>query len=272
MNKTKLANELKQKIKLGVKPSDLRKNKTSEERSFLSNSDTLSSPHSFKNNQLLTPPPTPPLKPSKEDISPSPIVQLENNTPISPPDSPVLKPTKPSKPANNLQELQQQVIYWSNTAQSHLLNLSKTSADLFNAEERIKELENVTKWDKSPLKNQGQSKAKDQPETVNEATEKALIEANQRIRELQEKNTLLMKNIASQEKPAKSTGEIQQEAKPPTQIKLYLFTCNICEQNKKSQLHLARVNGLGIDPNKQNKICDACFKKVDIIKEREEFF
>ena len=44
------------------------------------------------------------------------------------------------------------------------------------------------------------------------------------------------------------------------------------EEIKKSQLHLAKVNGLGIDPHKQNKICDACLRKVDVIKEREEDF
>jgi len=54
--------------------------------------------------------------------------------------------------------------------------------------------------------------------------------------------------------------------------KQYLFTCSICDQNKKSQLHLAKVNGLGIDPTQLQKICDYCIKRVDLIKEPQEDF
>jgi hypothetical protein len=96
---------------------------------------------------------------------------------------------------------------------------------------------------------------------------------------LTEKNTTLIKTIENrknttkntEQTPIKETREIgtQTETKP----KQHLFTCDICEQNKKSQLHLSRVNGLGINPTKQNKICATCFKKVDLIPEpQEEFF
>ncbi|RHZ37209.1 hypothetical protein [endosymbiont GvMRE of Glomus versiforme] len=184
MNKTKLQEELLKNVKPGIKPSDLKKQKK--------NSQT--------NNQLLTPPPTPPLKPVKTNNSPSPIVQYP-----TPPDSPLLKPTQPSKPANNVKDLQQQVSYWSKTAQNHLLNLSKTSAELFNAEERIKELE---------------SKPKSQ--TLSQEAEKALVEANQRIRELEEK---LSKTTASQEKPVKPVQKPEQT----------IFTCSDCNQTKSHQ-------------------------------------
>jgi len=53
--------------------------------------------------------------------------------------------------------------------------------------------------------------------------------------------------------------------------KLYTFTCGICDQNKQHQkLHLERVNGIGIDPNKLIKICDSCIKKVDVIKPKKD--
>ncbi|CAG8839852.1 33416_t:CDS:1, partial [Racocetra persica] len=54
---------------------------------------------------------------------------------------------------------------------------------------------------------------------------------------------------------------VKSELTPQPQPQLYLFTCDICEQNKKSQLHLHRVNGLGIDPHKTQKICSSCLKK-----------
>jgi len=121
-------------------------------------------------------------------------------------------------------------------------------------------------------------KQRPKPETITQAAEQALMEANQKIRELEAKNQALKENITQLEKQAKTPTETKQrESKNQStqtkfQPKLYLFTCTICDQNKKSQLHLAKVNGLGIDPNKQNKICDVCFKKVDVIQERKEDF
>ena len=80
------------------------------------------------------------------------------------------------------------------------------------------------------------------------------------------------KTIAELKSQAKTPTEIKQQPNETTSPKLYLFTCSICDQNKKSQLHLAKVNGLGIDPTQLQKICDYCLKRVDIIKEREEEF
>ena len=82
--------------------------------------------------------------------------------------------------------------------------------------------------------------------------------------------------IAELKNTAKTPAEIKN---PPTYLeklqepKQYLFTCDICEQTKKSQLHLGKVNGLGIDPLKENKICFACIRKVDLIQPpKEDFF
>jgi|SRR5579871_5404749 len=80
------------------------------------------------------------------------------------------------------------------------------------------------------------------------------------------------KTIAELKTQAKIPTESKQQPNETTSPKLYLFTCDICEQTKKSQLHLGKVNGLGIDPNKENKICSSCFRKVDLIKEKEDFF
>jgi len=137
-------------------------------------------------------------------------------------------------------------------------------------------------------------KLKDKPIQLNQAQEEALKEANQKIRELekenkqwqevvkksnlliadkeqiikelQSKNNSLIENIAKLENQEKNTNQ----TKPEPKEKHYLFTCDICEQNKKSKLHRERVNGLGIDPNKINKICDFCINRVDIIKNTEQ--
>ena len=131
-------------------------------------------------------------------------------------------------------------------------------------------------------------KLKNKPIQLNQAQEEALKEANQKIRELekdkkeiaeylleqhqakikelQSKNNSLIEKVAKLEKQEKNTNQTKLEPKE----KFYLFTCDICEQNKKSKLHRARVNGLGIDPNKVNKICDYCINRVDIIKDTEQ--
>jgi hypothetical protein len=142
MTKELLKQELLKKIKPGIKPSDLKK---------------LREKNSLGNNSLSTKIPIPPIlppKPSKKEVLPSPIVQLEPEATIRP---------------------------------------------------------------KSPIL------------TTNQST-------------------------------------------PETKPQQYLFTCDICEQNKKSQLHLGRVNGLGIDPHKTQKICDYCIKRVDLIQPKKEDF
>jgi len=122
-------------------------------------------------------------------------------------------------------------------------------------------------------------KQRPKPETISQAAEQALVEANQKNRDLQAQNEKLTKTISNLENQGKNPlnkplTKNQSTQTPPElkEPKQYVFTCDICQQNKKSQLHLAKVNGLGIDPNKQNKICDVCFKKVDVIQERKEDF
>lgn len=96
----------------------------------------------------------------------------------------------------------------------------------------------------------------------------------QTIEQLREENKLLEEKISRLEKASKNPAKIKEIPQPELkEPKHYLFTCSICDQNKKSQLHLAKVNGLGIDPTKLQKICDYCIKRVDLIQEpKEDFF
>ena len=87
------------------------------------------------------------------------------------------------------------------------------------------------------------------------------------IKELQTENKQLIEKITKLKNQGKNTVKDKQTPKEP---QCFLFTCDICDQHKKSKFHLGKVNGLGIDPNKQNKICDYCINKVDIIKQKSE--
>ena len=88
--------------------------------------------------------------------------------------------------------------------------------------------------------------------------------------EIKEYKEKVKEQITKLENQAKNTVNNKQEPTKDKEPKHFLFTCDICDQNKKSRLHLARVNGLGIDPHKQNKICDYCINKVDVIKVKTE--
>ena len=97
-------------------------------------------------------------------------------------------------------------------------------------------------------------------------------EADLKIKEkYKQEITERKKTIAELKSQANPVANIKHEE--PISPKQYLFTCDICEQTKKSQLHLGKVNGLGIDPNKENKICSSCLRKVDLIQPpKEDFF
>lgn len=252
MNKTKLQQELQEKIKVGIKPSDLKKGK----KNSPNKSNVVKTENIVKtNNQLLTPPPTPPLKPTKEGNSPSPI-SITNNIP-TPPDSPLLQPTKPSKPSNNIKDLQEQVKCWSQTANNYLLNLSKTSAELFEAEKKIKKLES-----------QG----------INKELEKALIEANEKIRkseqseqnnkellekvkELQTENKNLNKTIEELKNQTKNQEEIKEE---PKEIKT--FFCDICQLTKQGT-YIRRMVDSPFELRTHGKTCYICSSCSPYVKE-----
>ncbi|CAG8700830.1 5024_t:CDS:2, partial [Ambispora leptoticha] len=90
-------------------------------------------------------------------------------------------------------------------------------------------------------------------EPINKELEQALQEANRKIRE----QSKIIEELKIKESPLKATHDQATQTKPQ---KYYFFTCDICEQNKKSKLHRERVNGLGIDPTKINKICSSHYE------------
>ena len=226
MNKTNLQKELLEKVKTGIKPSDLKKKKPN--------------PLDLSTNPTKEPK-------SKENLT--------NNPPLSPYEDEGYESDNPSRnnrnnenliPNKTIQQLEQERNFEAQKAQNYLEQITKLTAELDNANLEIQELKKI-----KPTKTQTE-------------LELALKEANQKIRD-QEKT---IQNLQSQ---AKNPANNKQEPLKENEHKHFLFTCNICEQHKKSSLHLARVNGLGIDPNKQNKICDYCINRVDIIKIKEEF-
>src|SRR5207248_1755488 len=149
------------------------------------------------------------------------------------------------------------------TANHYLTNLQQTMAELDNAEEKIKLLKN-------------------QPHQLTREQETALHEANQKIRD-QEKtisdlktsqNSETMRKLQAENKKINKTiTNLKEQTNTSPQPKTYLFTFNICEQNKKSQILIAKVNELSINPHNKNIICNAFISKDDIIKlKKEQFF
>src|SRR5438045_3795463 len=80
-----------------------------------------------------------------------------------------------------------------------------------------------------------------------------LEEKDREIAEIKQTISNLETKIAEQDKTIEELKNPVKVKQEPSETKHFLFTCDICDQNKKSRLHLFRVNGLGIDPLKQNK-------------------
>ncbi|CAG8778267.1 2836_t:CDS:1, partial [Racocetra persica] len=195
-NKQEFQQELKEKIKEGVKLSDLKKKKLEgNSTQFI--------------HGIPTPPPTPPLKPTQEDNLPPPIRISENK---------------------QIKELQGQVKYWSNTAANYLKSLQKLTAENDNLKEEIKKIK--------PTKTQTE-------------LEKALQEANQKIREKslnnkkseeQQKNNLLQENIKKLQtkinEQEKTIESLQNQAKNKDNNQeqpIKSFFCDGCQLTKSGE-------------------------------------
>src|SRR5437870_1094678 len=127
----KLQQELLKKLKPGIKPSGLKKNMEG----------VL---HDFN------------LPPSDEGYeSEKSVKTIQTKTPLK---------------KDQISQLQAQVKFEANKAQSYLTELQSTLAELDQAQEEIKELK------------------KRKPETVSQVAEQALMEANQKIRQLTKTN------------------------------------------------------------------------------------
>src|SRR5207253_7725527 len=123
MTKDQLSQELKQKLKLGIKPSDLKKQRQNNlDEGYESEKEATIRPKSLLKNQDKT----------------------------------------------LIKQLQTQVKFEANKAQNYLTELQSTLAELDQAQQAITQL---------------QSQLKTKPETISQAAEQAITEANQKIRE-----------------------------------------------------------------------------------------
>src|SRR5438128_7065 len=101
----KFQKELLEKIKPGIKASDIKKKQPGSSTQFM--------------HGIPTPPDSPVLKPSKDNNS---SLTDEENIHNS----------------KKIKELQKEVKFWSTTANTHLKNLQLTTATLTNLEEQLK--------------------------------------------------------------------------------------------------------------------------------------
>ncbi|KLL04960.1 MAG: hypothetical protein MRERV_8c044 [Mycoplasmataceae bacterium RV_VA103A] len=198
MNKTKLQQEILEKVKPGTKPSDLKKKRGN-------------------------------------------AIQFTHSIPTPPP-SPVLKPTK----TNNLKELQQQVQFHAREAQNYLSSLQKLTAENDNLKEEIKKIK--------PTKTQTE-------------LEKALQEANEKIRKLEQKNDpehILEKHNPYKEKVKELETKIHEQYKTIEDLKKQvknkendqeqkLFTCYNCYQSQFTSLLVLEIPDKG-------PLCKSCWQ------------
>src|SRR5205823_3793237 len=106
MNKDQLQQELKEKIKEGIKPSDLKKKKTGENI-----------------GSIPTPPPPPPIIDKEE----------------KPNQNPVNSDDLPSPIAYKIKKLEEEVKFWSDKSANYLKNLQELTAENDNLKEQKKE-------------------------------------------------------------------------------------------------------------------------------------
>src|SRR6185312_10607169 len=163
MTKEQLQKESKQKLKLGIKPSDLKKPRVK---------------NSFDEGY-----------------------ESDSNVKTTPTKTPLKK--------DQIKQLQSQVKFEANKAQSYLTELQSTLAELDQAQEEIKELK------------------KRKPETVSQAAEQALMEANQKIRNQEQ----IIKGLRSKNKAEANPKETQPKTLSKT-AKLKpqptFFSCPAC--------------------------------------------
>lgn len=239
MNKDNLQKELLEKVKKGIKPSDLK-----------------------KQGKTPTPASTPP---------PSPIITPIDKKPSKNQDKTINNP--PLLSNKEIEELQNQVNFWSQTANNHLTNLQKATAENDYLKEQVKEL-------------------KDNPAQLNKEIETALKEANQKIRDQEKiieelknqgKNTgdnkkktfncyhcqqshplfLLVIEIPEKGKLCQSCWKVlRNQTKKPTNK----FTCHNCQEKKESQEYKVKL-----DPsNNLYSICPPCLPLIREYNEKEQ--
>jgi hypothetical protein len=186
MTKDQLAQELKEKLKLGIKPSDLKKNMEGVLHDFNLPPSDERSPSGFD-------------KPDEGYESDGSVKTTPTKTPLK---------------KDQISQLQAQVKFESQKAQSYPTELQSTLAELDQAQQEIAQF---------------QKRLKTKPETVSQVAEQALIEANQKIRQLTKTNEELQTKNQSLNK---SIVELKTQVKIPAKTKATpeLFTCSHCLQ------------------------------------------
>jgi len=193
MNKDQLQQELKEKIKEGIKPSDLKKKKTGE--------NIGSTP---------TPPPPPPITNQEEKPSKNPSNSSVLPSPIS----------------IKIKKLEAEVKYWSKLADNYLKRMGQLEAELDNKDEgyesedeepnKVKELEKSLQ--------EANQKIRDQEKTISDLD--FLLKSGKNseiIKGLQTQNKNLNKTIEELKKQVKSKGDNKEEKK--------IFTCSTCQKS-----------------------------------------
>ncbi len=224
MNKDKLQQELLEKIKGGIKPSDLKK---------------LSK------------------KQSKKPLSPPPIELDQKEKDLGYESDSSIPPAPPLPETKQIKDLKRDVKYWSQTANTHLKNLQLAQAKVSLLEEQVKK-QKPLKTESELLKEKNK-----QIEIIAKENEKNLQKAN-KATELLNKQSLSIKNAAQlikqqQQKIAeqdKTIADMKNQAKTTVKdpIENKTFTCSECSQTK-SQDQLSRVFG-------SCSFCLACSKKA----------
>jgi hypothetical protein len=260
MTKLDLQKELLEKVKLGVKPSDFKKKakNINGEKDFNPNI-FLNSPSRQENNTPASSPPVSPIiipidKKSQpnhrpESILPPPIVQEENQ---------------------QIKQLQEQVNFHANTAQTHLTNLQATMAQLDSAELTIKDLTRENKSLReniSQLESQSKITGEIQPEI------KTFFCSDCQQNQPQSELSRQFNNFSFCRTCSQKARRTAQE-KPSSEPKPQLFTCVACEKEKTEMPNYMKVDisyKTHLIKGKEYPVCASCsihvkeFNEADLI-------
>ena len=248
MTKTDLQKELLEKVKGGIKPSDLK-------------------------------------KPSKLPKSPSPISINEERSLsdfsksddegyFSEEEQKI--PTPPILPTKQIKELQNQVNFWSTTAQNHLKSLQLAQAKVSNLEEEVKELKNL-KTPKSEsellieknkqieiiaLENEKNKKKVKELEISLKSLKNKIELDKETISKLQEKVKEQHKTMEDLQKQSKSKENDKQEP-------IKTFFCDSCQLTK-TGTYIKRKVDAPFESRLHGRVCYLCSSCSPYVKELSE--
>lgn len=254
-NKTELQKELKEKIKAGIKPSDLKRS----------------------NN--------PTGKPVKKPL-PSPYKtepELEKDLGYESDSSDKSIPIPPPLPNKQIKQLQQDLKYWTNTAQTHLSNLQQAQAKVSNLEEsnnlllrdldkyreEVKELKKIkphsellTEKDKqieiiAKENEKNQQKANKATELLNKQGE-SVRRAKEVIQSLEAEKERLNKTIEELKNQGENTIKDKEETTKTFLLRRETsFFCDSCQLTKQGNYVKRKVDA-PLEPRLHKRVCYLC--------------